>query len=649
MGDPFQQAPSTPYQPYDQGQDTKVHANAFHNQLHHTAQAQRRTPNYGQYNVNAFEMGAMGHALPPHAYSRMQQQQQQQQQRAMQYPVYDQQGPHSSAMYQVHAGSPYINQGPPPLPPMQYQNLAYDPQYDNPAVNQRQPAPPLQPQWQYGQPRQYAYPMNPAQISPMNVNFPPQANMGTYPAPLGINTDSGPVPSYPRGPPRKPKQSGFALWVGNIPPSATVTELKEHFSRDATRDIQSVFLIAKSNCAFVNYRSEAACAAAMNRFHDSRLNGTRLVCRLRRGSINSTTNTPPEPKAESNSTHKPDTTPTQNEPYSPTIVDGSSTTATENTKPRAPAEASASQSNPPKIPERFFIVKSLTMQDLEASVRKNIWATQPHNEAILNKAYKAADNVYLIFSANKSGEYFGYARMASSITGVERVDSIASPSGNKIPSASEAGTTPPSAPSMVQGPQSIPTPATATAPRGHIIDDSARGTIFWEASDPSHIDENASATPPTTTSNGESPNPSPSSNSNPDDASSSLATDSPSSSSGGRVFTVEWLNTTRLPFFRTRGLRNPWNANREVKIARDGTELEPSVGMRLVGMFGLLGLGAGGPLQSQQRLEQQQQWESNGNLDVNSGSLGARLGLGVDGVGVGVGVGKGSAGAGSPP
>ena len=53
----------------------------------------------------------------------------------------------------------------------------------------------------------------------------------------------------------------------------------------------------------------------------------------------------------------------------------------------------------------------------------------------------------------------------------------------------------------------------------------------------------------------------------------------------GRPFKIEWISTVRLPFYRTRGLRNPWNANREVKIARDGTELEPSIGKRLVQMF----------------------------------------------------------------
>lgn len=48
---------------------------------------------------------------------------------------------------------------------------------------------------------------------------------------------------------------------------------------------------------------------------------------------------------------------------------------------------------------------------------------------------------------------------------------------------------------------------------------------------------------------------------------------------------VEWLSLVRVPFFRTRGLRNSWNANREVKIARDGTEIENMVGRRLLDLF----------------------------------------------------------------
>jgi hypothetical protein len=50
----------------------------------------------------------------------------------------------------------------------------------------------------------------------------------------------------------------------------------------------------------------------------------------------------------------------------------------------------------------------------------------------------------------------------------------------------------------------------------------------------------------------------------------------------GQSFKVEWIKTERLPFYRTRHIRNPWNQDREVKVSRDGTELEPTVGQQLI-------------------------------------------------------------------
>jgi hypothetical protein len=117
------------------------------------------------------------------------------------------------------------------------------------------------------------------------------------------------------------------------------------------------------------------------------------------------------------------------------------------------------------------------------------------------------------------------------------------------------------------GPKSIPTPATQWAPKGRILDDSARGTIFWEVDNaPEHEDEK-----------------------------STQHTEQEEKETGslrqrqewGKSFQVDWISTNRLPFYRTRGLRNPWNENREIKIARDGTEIEPSIGQRLVQMFHL--------------------------------------------------------------
>jgi hypothetical protein len=170
--------------------------------------------------------------------------------------------------------------------------------------------------------------------------------------------------------------------------------------------------------------------------------------------------------------------------------------------------------------------------------------------------------VYLIFSANKSGEYFGYARMESAIDD----ESAANIDYQPRPEAPE--------PSPADLPLTIPTPATMTAPKGRIIDDSARGTIFWEADvtdkavEDANTEEEAATQTATNQEGDESAGPSPG-----------------TPQTFGKPFKIKWMSTDRLPFYRTRGLRNPWNANREVKIARDGTEIEPSVGRRLVSMF----------------------------------------------------------------
>ena len=50
----------------------------------------------------------------------------------------------------------------------------------------------------------------------------------------------------------------------------------------------------------------------------------------------------------------------------------------------------------------------------------------------------------------------------------------------------------------------------------------------------------------------------------------------------GTPFKVQWIRVGKLSFNRTRNLRNPWNHDREVKVSRDGTELEPVVGQALL-------------------------------------------------------------------
>ena len=99
-------------------------------------------------------------------------------------------------------------------------------------------------------------------------------------------------------------RSEWVMWVGNVPSNATPDELRAFFNRplltqspSQSREspnppqvyggVSSVFLIARSNCAFVNFESEAQLEAAVERFHGKPIRPDnppcpRLVCRVRK-------------------------------------------------------------------------------------------------------------------------------------------------------------------------------------------------------------------------------------------------------------------------------------------------------------------------------------------------------------------------------
>ncbi|KAI3319988.1 hypothetical protein HD806DRAFT_242856 [Xylariaceae sp. AK1471] len=356
---------------------------------------------------------------------------------------------------------------------------------------------------------------------------------------------AGNRPSIVRGPPRKPRQSGHAIWIGNLPPQTELMSLVHHVCKEAA-GLESLFLISKSNCAFANFKDETSCIAAQQKLHDSKFQSVRLVSRLRKSTVEGTSGqtAPTGPAATSPSAQPTSSDPPSSSPIKPANPSSSTQEDGVDTK-NTPADGIQQK-------DKFFILKSLTVEDLDLSIQNGVWATQSHNEEALNEAYGAVDNVYLIFSANKSGEYFGYARMISPI--------------NHDPAAAIEFAPKAQATSSVDLPKAIPTEATETCPRGRIIDDSARGTIFWEL----ERDE-ADGVSDTISEDSESAR--------------SMHDGEGGVNAWGKPFKLEWLSTTRLPFYRTRGLRNPWNSNREVKIARDGTELEPTVGRKLIGLF----------------------------------------------------------------
>ncbi|KAK4144626.1 zinc finger CCCH domain-containing protein 45 [Dichotomopilus funicola] len=359
-----------------------------------------------------------------------------------------------------------------------------------------------------------------------------------------------------RGPPRKPRQSGHAIWIGNLPPQTELMGLVHHVCK-VTEGLESLFLISKSNCAFANFPDDLSCSTAQRKLHDSKFMTVRLVSRLRKSTVEGPAGvTAPTGPAASvmpqagGTTQEADTNAARDDgtgliPSQPEVTD-----------PRAGALPVTNGSS--AHTDRFFILKSLTVEDLELSVQSGTWATQSHNEEKLSVAFKEADNVYLVFSANKSGEFFGYARMMSPM--------------NEDPAAAIEFAPSTQSTGEVDLPKAIPTEATEFAPRGRIIDDSARGTIFWEA-------DREGKTGVPGDSGAEEGDVSSVRSGHDGEAGTSEA------KAWGKPFQLEWLSTTRLPFYRTKGLRNPWNSNREVKIARDGTELEPSIGRILISSF----------------------------------------------------------------
>lgn len=101
--------------------------------------------------------------------------------------------------------------------------------------------------------------------------------------------------------------------------------------------------------------------------------------------------------------------------------------------------------------------------------------------------------------------------------------------------------------------QTIPIPA------GRIVDDSSRGILFWEVSDLSQQPNSHQRTDETL----------------------------PEGNNWTIPFKVQWLSPVNktVPFYKVRSMRNPYNKNRFLKIARDGTEIEPTVGRKLVELF----------------------------------------------------------------
>ena len=75
--------------------------------------------------------------------------------------------------------------------------------------------------------------------------------------------------------------------------------------------------------------------------------------------------------------------------YSQTAFEAITQNREVSSKASEEAAAESAKSGDPniKVKDKYFVMKSLTVEDMELSIRNSIWATQSHNEEALNNAY----------------------------------------------------------------------------------------------------------------------------------------------------------------------------------------------------------------------------------------------------------------------
>ncbi|KAJ7152279.1 YT521-B-like domain-containing protein [Mycena crocata] len=546
------------------------------------------------------------------------------------------------------------------VPPQQQPQLLQ--QYDTASAppSQQQPLPMQQRREEYDSNTSYAHPSTPRLSS-------------SPPSPIvSGGRDNGPIQRRPYHPNPPGQRSEWVMWAGNVPSEANRDELWRFFT--APRDggestassnsnefevsagssgVVSIFPISRSNCAFVNYDTEAHLQAAIERFNGVPLRQdprcARLVCRARHkdedlgagvggqrgiGLHQGWVKEKEKGKAVDNSTFVPSAgttgTNTLNAARSLALNSLRDDDHAACPPPHLQANSSSSGSQASTnssllqrhFPQRFFILKSHKQDDLDLSVQTGVWATQMHNEGVLDRAFRNSKNVFLIFSVNKSGEFYGYARMAGPIgEGIAEHVVWGAKSGPPLAARSPGAATG-SAPSPTTTHHD---PHAAILSDEHLVENSP-APLATPTSTPLRPSESHSA-PPALERRHHSPYLSPAVKHSLDqllgglrrgidmdeahqrthNASSapragtkeehgeaaitgeeSVDEKSDDGSAGtrevgwGREFRLDWVCNEPLSFQHMRHLRNPWNHNREVKVSRDGTELEPSVGQALL-------------------------------------------------------------------
>ena len=463
------------------------------------------------------------------------------------------------------------------------------------------------------------------------------------------------------------KRSNFVMWCGNVPSDATIDELNQFFEQippefvvpradapsdapsdaasppatansaedvpDMSAGILSIFIMSRSNCAFVNYVSETSLERACAFFHGKPLRARpgcpRLVCRPRRLEDAEYAGVAAQRGKGVHTNWYRQQRQLQREQRREQRATNSAVNAREANDTRdgtndsdslSFASTNSSLLRQPLFGHRYFILKSRNAEALVTALRTNVWSTQPHNEGVLDQAFRNSAAVTLLFSENFSGQFFGYATMSSRIGGAmphtEKFVRMASDEADQTDAVAESVPSSRSDEAGWEGTDETPAMAKANSVSSAMSSASAAAkSVTGEhqsleelAASATHhnrhldaLDEDESAhakpdaqagvrdkdaTPPAEPPAPSSESGSATSSSQPGPMSSSAAEQIHDSTSQlGRPFYIRWKNTKPLPFHEIQALRNPWRDNRLVKVSRDGTELEPNIGAQLLDIW----------------------------------------------------------------
>ncbi|KIW70574.1 hypothetical protein PV04_02830 [Phialophora macrospora] len=351
-----------------------------------------------------------------------------------------------------------------------------------------------------------------------------------------------------------------ALWVGNIPSTATIIRLRDYFSTamPTPYDLLSISYNPDARYAFVNFQTESARMLAINQAAHQLFDGKRLDCRIRQsGSSRST-----KVKYGLDSAL----------PGQPISIDNEPPTSLRHKVEELLHFPEADSSQYGK--DKYFILKSYSLETLYQSLGSGLWHVPKRHVERLNNAFQTAGKVYLIFSVNGSGRFFGYATMRAEISDEERptlsVHENHSPARNTYGSECGSDSQSESA-SRRESLSSCDTSVSA----GSISYEPHKRKITWQASSSqpcarSHSTSDGSYSLPLTVT---SPN----------------SLDSPSLDSLSSTLAnctqpcrIKWLSTQSIPFEEVRGLRNLWNSNKEIHVARNVTAVEPILAAELL-------------------------------------------------------------------